>query len=88
MLLTGLPPDSVTVDRDRLYWTSDTTTFVNSVDKFTGLDVASHVAGSANNLIAFADYLQPFPGKHSLRLLSCVLWLISVKNDVFLNFHF
>jgi len=62
LVLIGLPPDSLTVDRDRLYWTSDITTFVNSVDKRSGLDVISHVGGSANNLLAFADYLQPFPG--------------------------
>jgi len=72
MFLTGLPPDSLTVDRDRLYWTSKMTTFVSSVDKRTGFDVASHVAGagSVNNLLAFADYLQPFPGE-------CLLWLFS-----------
>ena len=65
-VLAGLPPNSMTVDQDRLYWTSDMTSFINSVDKRTGLDLVSDAAGSASNLLAFGDNLQPFPGKQSL----------------------
>ena len=61
--MAGLPPDSLTVDRERLYWASKTTPFITSVDKRSGLDVVSHVVGgSVNDLLAFADYLQPMPG--------------------------
>jgi len=63
MFLPGLPPDSLTVDGDRLYWMSDTMTFINSVNKHTGLDLVSDAAGAANILLAFGDNLQPFPGK-------------------------
>ena len=38
------------------------TPFINSVNKRTGLDLVSEVVGSANNLLAFGDNLQPFPG--------------------------
>jgi len=62
-MLAGLPPSSMTVDQDRVYWTNDMTSFVNSVDKLTGLDLVSDAAGSANSLLAFGDNLQPFPGK-------------------------
>jgi len=58
-----LPPDSLTVDAERLYWASERTPFITSVDKRTGHDAVSHVTGgSVNNLLSFADYLQPLPG--------------------------
>jgi len=66
--MVGLPPDSVTVDRDRVYWTNERTAFINSVNKHTGLDHAYDVARSANNLLAFGDNLQPFPGKQPIPL--------------------
>jgi len=69
---TGLPPDSMTVDQDRLYWTNDMTSFINSVDKRTGLDLVSDVAGSASNILAFGQHLQPFPGKQSLSITTLV----------------
>jgi len=65
----------MTVNQDRLYWTNDITAVINSVDKRTGLDLVSDVAGSANNvLLAFGDNLQPFPGK---QLTSCARYVIS-----------
>ena len=64
VVTAGLPPDSMAVDRERLYWTSDMTIFIYSVDKLTGLNFASDdVPGSADDLLAFGDNLQPFPGK-------------------------
>ena len=72
MLLVGLPPDSLTVDRDRVYWTNESTAFINSVNKRTGLDHAYYDARSANNLLAFGDNLQPFPGKRPLPMISPV----------------
>jgi len=52
----------MTADGDRLYWTNELTTFVNSVDKLSGRDLVADVAGSTNLILAFADDLQPFPG--------------------------
>jgi len=69
-LLAGLPPDCMTVDQDRLYWTNGLTSFISSVDKRTGLDLVSDVAGSVSSLLAFGDNLQPFPGKQSLSITS------------------
>jgi len=53
----------MTADGDRLYWTNELTTFVNSVDKLSGRDLVADVAGSTNLILAFADDLQPFPGE-------------------------
>jgi hypothetical protein len=34
---TGLPPNSLTVDQDRIYWSSDVLRVMNSVNKRSGL---------------------------------------------------
>jgi len=46
------------------------TTFINSVDKHTGLDLVSDAAGAANSLLAFGNNLQPLPGKLSALISS------------------
>jgi hypothetical protein len=63
VLFAGLPPDSLTVDQDRLYWTNDAQQVMMSVDKRTGLDlVTDETSSPVKNILAFGDNLQPLPG--------------------------
>jgi hypothetical protein len=63
LLLPGLPPDSLTVDQDRLYWSNDAQQVMLSIDKRTGLDLVTDRSTSQHkNILAFGDNLQPLPG--------------------------
>jgi len=77
----------MTVDLDRLYWTSVTTSFIHSINKYSGLEVESHVARNTNNILAFGDNLQPYPGKHdaSSEIYYYHVLFLSFRNDVFLD---
>ena len=58
-----VPPDSLTVDRTRLYWSSMSDGAVYSVDKHTGHQLVTEVEGVVGELLAFGYNLQPPPGK-------------------------
>jgi hypothetical protein len=63
----GLPPDSLTVDQDRIYWTNDAQQVMMSVDKRTGLDlITDRTQSPVKNILAFGDNLQPLPGQCSV----------------------
>ncbi|XP_038044153.1 proto-oncogene tyrosine-protein kinase ROS-like [Patiria miniata] len=58
---SGLPPDSLTVDQTRVYWTNRDQEIVASADKVTGQDFRSEVVNPVPILAAFGDNLQPYP---------------------------
>ncbi|XP_071801017.1 proto-oncogene tyrosine-protein kinase ROS-like [Asterias amurensis] len=59
---SDLPPDSLTVDQTRVYWTNNQGIVV-SADKVTGQDFRSEVVPTAEVpvLAAFGNNLQPYP---------------------------
>jgi len=59
---SGLPPDSLTIDQDRIYWSSDSQRVMNSVDKYSGLDFIAEGGSAGGNVIAIGENLQPMPG--------------------------
>ena len=62
----GLPPDSLSVDGKRLYWTNEAQGIVGSVDKVTGDDFRAQSVDGVSFVIAFGDNLQPYPGNNDL----------------------
>ena len=62
---TGLPPDSLVVDHQRLYWLNKTDHVVKSVDKFTGQNLVLETSGNITTLVAYSYLLQPEPGRWS-----------------------
>ena len=57
-----MPPDSLTVDLDRLYWTNKEKASVNSVLKDSGSDFITEHVKDAPSIIAYGKHLQPMPG--------------------------
>ncbi|XP_022081965.1 proto-oncogene tyrosine-protein kinase ROS-like [Acanthaster planci] len=58
---SGLPPDSLTVDQTRVYWTNENQGIEASVDKVTGQDFRSRSVTPVPTLAAFGENLQPYP---------------------------
>ena len=99
--LPGLPPDSLTVDQDRLYWSNDAQQVMLSIDKRTGLDLVTDRSTSQHkNILAFGDNLQPLPGTwstlifylsflHLIRkpLLRVHVWVLWIHMLVWFTFY-
>uniref|UniRef100_A0ABM0LYR5 Proto-oncogene tyrosine-protein kinase ROS-like n=1 Tax=Saccoglossus kowalevskii TaxID=10224 RepID=A0ABM0LYR5_SACKO len=58
---SGLPPDSLTVDHQSVYWTNDIQGLLNSVDKDSGDNFQSHDATGISVVLAYGSNLQPMP---------------------------
>ncbi|XP_074649999.1 proto-oncogene tyrosine-protein kinase ROS-like [Tubulanus polymorphus] len=63
----GLPPDDMTVDSSRLYWSNQKLGVVNSVDKNTGKNFFPERLDEVLEIVAFGPHLQPLPD------LSCLM---------------
>ena len=58
----GLPPDSLAVDHQRLYWTKRGEGVLISVDKATGGSLVRETLADIEEILAYGAHLQPLPG--------------------------
>ncbi|XP_071506845.1 proto-oncogene tyrosine-protein kinase ROS-like [Diadema antillarum] len=64
---SGLPPDSLSVDTHRIYWSNSAQGIVASVDKWTGADFTSQTGQTdISFVVAYGTSLQPYPDPECL----------------------
>ena len=60
--LSALPPDSLSVDHQRLYWTNRNEGVLISIDKHDGSNLVRETLPSVDRIQAYGQHLQPLPG--------------------------
>ncbi|KAK2186839.1 hypothetical protein NP493_187g02000 [Ridgeia piscesae] len=78
---TSLPPDSLVVDHQRVYWLNKTDHVVKSVDKFTGQNLVLETSGNISTLVAYSYMLQPEPEPACLILSTYPKRATLIKNS-------
>ena len=69
MPITGLPPDSLTVDHSNVYWYNKTEEILYYIDKQTGVIFTKPMA-DVLDIVAYGIHLQPLPCKSQGRIQS------------------